>query len=187
MDELADGTYGCLLSREIELANEFAERLADSSKLAFRVAYAVLRRREDAEEVAQEAFARAYGNFKALREPDRFRGWLVRITWRLAIDRQRATRRRERRERAALSPPRPPDAEEIAVQRQRQERVWEAVDALPDRLRSVIVLSAIEELDVRAVASLLNLPDGTVKSRLHAARKILAGSLKCLVSDTTKT
>lgn len=187
MDELADALCGKLLSRDFDFDSEFGQRLAESSTLAFRVAYGVLRQREDAEEVAQEAFARAYVEFEALRERERFRGWLVRITWRLAIDRQRAVRRRERRERAVIGAPAPPDAEELAVQRQIRERVWQAVDALPDRLRSVVILSAIEELDVRAVASLLDLPQGTVKSRLHTARKRLAGSLRCLVSNTKTT
>ena len=185
MDDLADAFYGSLLSDDLDI--EFGQRLTDSASLAFRVAYGVLRQREDAEEVAQEAFARAYGEFAALRERERFRGWLVRITWRLAIDRQRATRRRQRRERIASEPVSPPDAEELVVRRERQELVWQAVDVLPDHLRSVVVLSAIEELDVSAVASLLGVPEGTVKSRLHAARKRLAESLRCLVNDTKKT
>ena len=51
-----------------ELAREFEERLADSSTLAFRVAMGVLHNRQDAEDVAQEAFLRAYRNFHRLRE-----------------------------------------------------------------------------------------------------------------------
>ncbi len=68
---------------------EFEQRLADSSTLAFRVALGVLHNREDAEEVAQEAFVKAYRNFQRLRDRDRFRAWLARIAWRLALDRQR--------------------------------------------------------------------------------------------------
>ena len=76
----------------------FGERLRESSSLAFRVAYGVLRHREDAEDVAQEAFVRAHRSLAQLRDRERFRAWLVRMTWRLAIDRLRTDRRRAVRE-----------------------------------------------------------------------------------------
>src|SRR6516164_144229 len=82
------------------LEQEFETRLVESSTLAVRVAYSVLHHREEAEDVAQEAFARAYRSFAQLRDRDRFRSWLVRMTWRLAINRCRADRRRSKRERA---------------------------------------------------------------------------------------
>src|SRR6266404_2424449 len=93
-DRLADG----LVSVDAELECEFEARLVESSRLAFRVAFSVLRNREDAEDVAQEAFAKAYRSFRQLRNRDRFRAWLVRMTWRLAIDRQRADRWRAARD-----------------------------------------------------------------------------------------
>src|SRR5438270_9299588 len=77
---------------------EFEARLAEYAPLAFRVARGVLRNDADAEDVAQEALLRAYRKFERLREPVRFRGWLVRITFRLALDRLRATKRRQTRE-----------------------------------------------------------------------------------------
>src|SRR6188508_809510 len=86
------------LTVDQELAREFEARLVESSTLAVRVAYSVLRNREDAEDVAQEAFAKAYRSFIQLRDRDRFRAWLVRMTWRLAIDRWRSDRRRSARE-----------------------------------------------------------------------------------------
>src|SRR6185503_10256142 len=86
-----------------DLAREFEVRLVESSALAVRVAYSVLRHREDAEDVAQEAFAKAYRSFSQLRDRDRFRAWLVRMTWRMALDRQRANRRRTAREESAES------------------------------------------------------------------------------------
>src|SRR4029450_11555999 len=72
----------------------FAQDIAASPRLAFLLAYGLLRHREDAEDVAQEAFAKAYRSFRSLRDRDRFRAWLVRMTWRLAIDRIRSNRRR---------------------------------------------------------------------------------------------
>jgi RNA polymerase sigma factor (sigma-70 family) len=59
-----------------------------------RVAYSVLRHRQDAEDIAQEAFVRAYRRFNQLRDRDRFRAWLVRMTWRLALDRPHRRSRR---------------------------------------------------------------------------------------------
>src|SRR6187455_3310963 len=89
---------GSLVTVDEDLEREFETRLVESSTLAFRVAYGVLRHRQDAEDVAQEAFVKAYRSFRELRDRDRFRAWLVRMTWRLAIDRQRSNRRRAVRE-----------------------------------------------------------------------------------------
>lgn len=157
---------------------EFERRLADSSALAFRVAYSVLRRREDAEDVAQEALARAYQSLGKLRDSERFRAWLVRVCWRLALDHRRAGKRRERRELAVVEMAPAPDAEAIAVAGEFRQRLWTAIDELPEKLRVVVVLAAIEGHDTRAVAALLDLPEGTVKSRLHVARKRLAARLR---------
>src|SRR6202030_792530 len=77
---------------------EFEKRLAECGPLAYRVARGVLRNDADAEDVAQEALLRAYRRFDRLRDRNRFRAWLVRITFRLALDRARSAKRREQRE-----------------------------------------------------------------------------------------
>jgi RNA polymerase sigma-70 factor (ECF subfamily) len=182
MRESASGYPGVLVSTEADLEREFEERLRESSALAVRVAFSVLRQRQDAEDIAQEAFARAYRRFGALRDPARFRAWIVRVTWRLAIDRWRAERRRAAREEAAFTPAEG-NTEELAGAAQRAARLWTAIDALPEKLRLTIVLSAIEGHDVNEVAALLGIPAGTVKSRLFLARKALAETLKCLAHD----
>ncbi len=156
------------------LSREFERLLAESSTLAFRVAFGVLRHREDAEDVAQEACTRAYTRFHQLREKDRFRAWLVRMTWRLALDRARAERTRTLRQREAA----PPAASDPAVG-ERAAQLWQAIDRLPDKLRLAIVLAGIEGHDVRAVAVLLGVPEGTVKSRLFSARQRLKEWLSC--------
>src|SRR5262245_57672615 len=94
-----------LTGPDAELEREFEARLVESSTLAFRVAFSVLRHRQDAEDVAQEAFAKAYRSFRQLRDRDRFRAWLVRMTWRLALDYQRGSRRRLARESAIAVAP----------------------------------------------------------------------------------
>lgn len=165
---------------------DFEERVADSSTLAFRVALGVLRHREDAEDVAQDAFLRAQRAFPSLRDRDRFRAWLVRTAFRLALDRRRGDKRRSRREDASAmeAPVRAESVEDAAARAEVRARVSEAVDALPEKLRIVTVLAAIQEHDLASVARLLALPEGTVKSRLHLARKALAERLRWLVSDT---
>lgn len=160
------------LAADDEIEREFEARLVESSTLAFRVAYSVLRQRQDAEDVAQEAFAKAHRNFQQLRDRDRFRAWLVRMTWRLALDRQRGDRRRMARE-AAADAPAEPNADDAIHARERAERLWRAIDALPEKLRVVIVLANIREHGVDEVAALLRIPAGTVKSRLFLARQRL--------------
>lgn len=150
-----------------ELEREFAVRLAESSTLAFRVAFSVLRQREDAEDVAQDAFTKAYRSFRQLRDRDRFRSWIVRMTWRLAIDHRRSARRRTTREQAVATDP----LADPASSDERAAQLWQAIDALPDKLRIVVVLAGIEGHDLRAVAGLLGIPVGTVKSRYFEARQ----------------
>ena len=172
------------------LAREFETRLIESSTLAVRVAYSVLRNREDAEDVAQEAFAKAHPCFHQLRDRERFRAWLVRMTWRMALDRQRANRRRTAREDRVreesadswLPLSGGSQAVEADLQvgleaRERAEHLWRAIDGLSEKLRIVIVLAGIQEHDIREVAALLDLPEGTVKSRLFSARQQLKDAL----------
>lgn len=180
MQESASRYPGVLVSLEADLEREFEDRLRESSALAVRVAFGVLRQREDAEDVAQEAFAKAFRHFASLRDPIRFRGWLVRVVWRMAIDRWRSNRRRRAREEVAAPPPTLESAETRVDEAVRADHLWASIDSLPEKLRVVVVLSAIEGHGVREVAELLGVPDGTVKSRLFLARKALAEKLKCL-------
>jgi len=184
LDDVAPVAPGWPLTLEPALEREFQQRLADSATLAFRVALGVLRRREDAEDVAQEAFLRAHRGFASLRDRERFRPWLVRTAFRLALDRQRAERRRARREDALglAGSDASASVEDEAARSELRERVLEAIDELPEKLRVVTLLVAIEEHDLAEVARLLDLPEGTVKSRLHLARKRLAERLRWLVN-----
>lgn len=158
-------------------ATEFEALLADGASLAFRMAMGVLHNRADAEEVAQDALLRAYKNFETLRDRAAFRGWLARIAWRLALDRQRGTRRREKRELAAPNFVPQRDAEQVAAASEFETHLARAMDELPEKYRQTLILAAIEGYSTGEVASLLDLPEGTVKSRLYSARKILAEKL----------
>jgi|SRR5438034_5494372 len=183
MHEFAERLAGSVLSVGEDLDREFDARLADCSTLAFRVAYGVLRHHQDAEDIAQEALVRAYRSFRQLRDRDRFRAWLVRITWRLAIDRRRGDRRREAREhdealdRATATPPQDLEA------RERADHLWRAIDTLPEKLRMVVILAGIEEHNLREVARLLAVPEGTAKSRMFEARQRLKEQLQWTRAD----
>jgi RNA polymerase sigma-70 factor (ECF subfamily) len=159
---------------------EFADRLRESSALAVRVAYSVLRNHQDAEDAAQEAFARAHRKFHQLRDRDRFRAWLVRMVWRVALDRRRADKRRTAREQVVVRPDVSEPGETTAIKRERAARLWAAIDALPEKLRLVTVLAAIEGHRVEEVAAMVGAPAGTVKFRLFEARKRLQEALQCL-------
>ena len=177
VDEHAVRVPHSWLTVDQQLLEEFETRLIESSTLAFRVAYSVLRHHQDAEDVAQEAFAKAYRNFRRLRDRDRFRAWLVRITWRLALDRRRADVRRIGRESSGVGGSPILAASRLALQEERFTEIWRAIDELPDRLRLVIVLANVEGHSVAEVARLLGVPEGTVKSRLFVARKRLKDQL----------
>ena len=183
MDALAASLAGSGVSVDDSLEREFEQRLADCPTLAYRVALGVLHNTAEAEDVAQEAMLRAYRNFSRLRDRDRFRGWLVRMAWRLALDRIRAAGRRARREFASMEVGAEINAENVAASQEFERHVACAVDELPEKLRLLIVLAAIEGYNTREVASLLDIPEGTVKSRLFLARKQLAKSLQWLVKN----
>ena len=180
MNDLAEGLSQAAVSVESDeaLAREFDARLADSSTLAFRVAYSVLRHRQDAEDVAQEAFVRAHRAFRGLRDRDRFRAWLARMAWRLALDHRRGEKRRAAREDRVAAPEISPSHEDAALASERSRRLWAAIDALPERLRLVVVLASIEEHGLKEVAAIVGAPEGTVKSRLFDARKRLQELLR---------
>jgi len=168
------------------LRREFEERLAECGPLAYRVARGVLRNNADAEDAAQEALLRAYRRFERLRDRGRFRAWLVRITFRLAIDRVRSSKRREVRETLWSETSPRPSTEDLAAASEFQAHLDRAMEELPEKHRLVLLLGAIEGHSLEEVAEMLSLPVGTVKSRLFFARKLLAEKLRCCVKTIEK-
>src|SRR5437764_1759664 len=127
---------------QADARREFEERLAECGPLAYRVAQGVLRNTADAEDVAQEALLRAYKSFERLRDRSRFRGWLVRISFRLAVDRLRSATRREQRDTLWSHPahlPAPANAEDIAASNQFQSHLERALEELPEKSRWVLL------------------------------------------------
>ena len=192
MHDHAERLAGSFMMADLELEREFEARLVDSSTLVFRIAFSVLRQREDAEDVAQEAFAKAYRSFRQLRDRTRFRAWLVRMTWRMALDRQRANRRRLARERPAIDDETHGDCHtnrttaDVVAARERADHLWKAIESLPEKLRLVVVLAGIEGHDMNEVGALLGVPEGTVKSRLFLARRQLKECLSWMVTDVDR-
>lgn len=184
LDQPVSGARSQLVreAAQADARREFEERLAECGPLAFRVARGVLRNTADAEEVAQEALLRAYKSFERLRDRNRFRGWLVRISFRLALDRLRAAKRRGQRDRLWSQPaPLPPrvTAEDVAASNQFQSHLELALEELPEKLRLVLLLSAMDGYTIEEIAAMVGVPRGTVKSRLFLARKKLAEKLQC--------
>jgi RNA polymerase sigma-70 factor (ECF subfamily) len=186
------GTVGEELEHEAaqaETRREFEQRLAECGPLAYRVARGVLRNSADAEDVAQEALLRAYRRFEHLRDRSRFRAWLVRIAFRLALDRVRSGKRREQRDMLWSQPEHHPpaaNAEDLAASKEFQEHLENALVELPEKLRLVLLLAAIEGHTIEEIAAMLSIPMGTVKSRIFLARKQLAEKLRCH-ANITKT
>jgi RNA polymerase sigma-70 factor (ECF subfamily) len=158
----------------------FGARVAENQRRVFQIAYGILGNAADAEEVAQEAFLRAYRKFASLREGERFRAWVNRIVFRLALNRQRGMRRRLVRETAwhATGGGDVTDGRRNAEERERVERLRSEIEGLPDRLRRVLQLSIVEDMEAADVGEVLGIPAGTVRSRLHTARKLLLEVMK---------
>jgi RNA polymerase sigma-70 factor, ECF subfamily len=179
------GTVGDELEHEAaqtDTRREFELRLAECGPLAYRVARGVLRNTADAEDVAQEALLRAYRQFERLRDRTRFRAWLVRIAFRLALDRLRSGKRREERDTLWSQPehqPRPANAEDLAASNEFQAHLDGALAELPEKLRLVLLLAAMEGHTIDEIAATLSIPIGTVKSRIFLARRQLAEKLQC--------
>ena len=170
---------------QAEARRDFENRLAECGPLAYRVARGVLRNSADAEDVAQEALLRAYRSFDRLRDRSRFRGWLVRISFRIALDRLRSSKRREQRDTEWGQPeyqPPSPTAEDLAASSEFQVRLERALEELPEKLRLVLLLAAMEGHTIEQISEMVGVSVGTVKSRIFYARRQLAEKLRCHVN-----
>jgi RNA polymerase sigma-70 factor (ECF subfamily) len=145
-------------------------------ELAFRVAYLVVRDAAEAEDVAQEAFVRAYGSLGRFDARRPFRPWLLRIVTNLAINSRRSACRRdamtERVERD-VSQRSGVDVAEDAARADQARRVWEAVATLRPEEQTLVYLRYFLGVSEGEAAAAIGRPVGTVKSRLHRALRRL--------------
>lgn len=127
---------------------------------------------DDAEDVAQEVAVRALNGWASFRGDADVRTWLYRITLNV-VSRRRTVPREHSSAHAEVAAPRDDQPEERLLRAEGIPDVRRALDALPEELRTPLVLQVYEEMKCREIAALLGLPLGTVLSRLHTARKRL--------------
>lgn len=161
-------------------------------RAVFRTAMAALQRREDAEDVTQDAFVLAWRKVGGFRGDSSFKTWLLTIVWRQALDKRRSRTRWWQR----TSPGVPgragddghdemdrlasldADPERSAEARHRVKRVRALIEGLTPKLRDTLLLAASGEYGYDEIAAMLGVPLGTVKWRVAEARRIIQGRLE---------
>ena len=144
--------------------------------VVYSLARRMVRNEAEAEDIAQEAFVRAYVSLRSFRRESSFRNWLCRIATRLCIDhlRSRRTEKELTVNEELLDSPRPGPEEEVVV----QEQLRLALSRIPAHLRAAVVLRHLEELSYQEMAEILQLPLGTVKTHLRRGRAALKQELE---------
>jgi RNA polymerase sigma-70 factor, ECF subfamily len=174
------------IAREARDRVRFEEDALDLADQLYRVARRLVSSREEAEDLVQETYSRAFRNWQSFTPGTNLRAWLFRILTNLNIDRGRREQRTpdmqpleegdyflyNRLEEAGGS-----DEDERVVERLSQDSVVHALAAVPHDFRDVLVLVDIGEFSYRDAAQILDIPVGTVMSRLHRGRRILKHEL----------
>src|SRR5881396_3529331 len=146
----------------------FEEEALDLSDQVFRVARHLVGSREEAEDLMQETYARAFRSWRTFTPGTNLRAWLLRILTNLNIDRGRRQQR---------SPQMTSLDEEGVIEKLSQDSIVDALAHVPHDFRDVLVLVDIGDFSYADAAQILDIPIGTVMSRLHRARRILKGEL----------
>jgi RNA polymerase sigma-70 factor, ECF subfamily len=172
----------------------FEEVFAEHLDALYRTALRLCRGHEaDAEDLLQEAALRAFDGYGRLRDPSAGRAWLFTILGRTHLNRVRSSRRRpetasadldESSFEAALAEWSPmPSPAEMVEARQLGEQLTRALDQLAPEQRAVVLLVDVEGFTQRDVAGMLEVPEGTVASRLFRARRQLRTTLETPARD----
>ena len=151
----------------------------------YAVVYGMIRNREDARDLTQEAFVKAYRNLQSFRLEAGFYTWLYRIAMNLTID---FARKRKRRGQLASFDENVAQHDEdggiaeihveegpgrLLERKQTLSRIMDAMEELPEDQRQVVLLRELEGLSYKEIAEAMGIPEGTVMSRLFYARKRL--------------
>lgn len=164
----------------------FEEEALELADQVYRVARRLVSTREEAEDLVQETYARAFRSWRSFQPGTNLRAWLFRILTNLNIDRGRREQRTPTLEPIEegdyylynrLEDAGAPQAEEQIVERLSQDGVVEALAAVPHDFRDVLVLVDIGDFSYRDAAQILDIPVGTVMSRLHRGRRVLKHEL----------
>jgi RNA polymerase sigma-70 factor (ECF subfamily) len=144
----------------------------------FGAAYAIAQNFHDAEEIAQEAFVLAYQELPRLREPEKFLGWLRRLTT-TACSRYLRSRKAACQDLStALDVPADLPGQDVVVEtKELKEHILREINALSEKNRLVTVLYFIDGYSHKEISDFLEAPVSTVKNRLHRSRKTLQGRL----------
>ena len=171
--------------RQAEARERYAELVARHQRRATRIAFHYVRDSAEADEAVQDAFVKAYTHMSTFREELPFGVWFTRIVINGCLDRIKARTRRERwmtsmpdgpggeRDFAERTAGHGPSPEDLLLSRERRRRLAEAIARLPDRQRSVFMLSHYEGCTSREVSALTGLNESTVRVHLfRAIRKL---------------
>jgi RNA polymerase sigma-70 factor (ECF subfamily) len=186
MSESAPGTQPRRLAEDARDRVRFEEEALELADQVYRVARHLVGSREEAEDLMQETYARAFRSWRQFQPGTNLRAWLLRILTNLNIDRGRRIQRSpdtqpleegdyflyNRLEQEVGEPD-----EERVVARLSQDNVVEALAKVPHDFRDAIVLVDIGEFSYQDAAQILDVPIGTVMSRLHRGRRILKAQL----------
>lgn len=178
------------LARLVGEGNEAAIRLLTKrhNQTLFRTARAILREDAEAEDAVQEAYIKAIRAIGTFRSDAKLSTWLTRITVNEALAKLRRSRRAAEVIPLAADLPAgehvyettestTPTPEDDAMRAQTRKIVEARIDALPDAFRAVFVLRAVEEMSVEETATVLGIPEPTVRTRFFRARGLLRESL----------
>ncbi|WP_191557648.1 RNA polymerase sigma factor SigW [Metabacillus idriensis] len=170
--------------------NAFAEIVDIYKDKIYQLCYRMLGNSHEAEDIAQEAFIRAYVNINSYDMDKKFSTWLYRIATNLTIDRIRkkkpdyyldaevaGTEGLTMYSQVAADVALPEDQVETM---ELQQMIQKEILKLPDKYRSVIVLKYIDELSLIEISEILDMPIGTVKTRIHRGREALRKQLRHL-------
>lgn len=151
----------------------FVQNVLEHEDTLYRISSTLLPRFPDRQDAVQSAIALAWQHHDALRDVNRFRPWITRILIREC-----------RRISKNLHPLVWTDTiPEIAAVPERDEALYDAIGALPSKLRIAVVLYYVEGMSHQEISKALKIPKGTVKSRLNAGRAALSKILKEEVSE----
>lgn len=161
-------------------ARDLVEALAlEHSRLVHRIAFSVLRCPNEAEDATQETFLRVLRSRKQLAGIQDPRAWLARIAWRVAVERRRKAERVQRatENTADTVPSNQPGVDRVLLDQERYAILDRLIATLPDDLRDALVLSTVEEIAPRTIATILGISEAAVRSRTFRARQILREKL----------
>jgi RNA polymerase sigma-70 factor (ECF subfamily) len=186
-----DSSDYALVRRARDGDYEAFEQLFDRHRLlVYRFAYQMVHRRDDAEDIVQEAFVRAYQNLHKYRDEAKFTTWLLRIVTNLCTDQARMRNRRdalEQQESAGaltwMTQIEGPDPVEELETDRRRIALRKALNALPVHHRTMIILRDLEEREYPEIAQILGCTVGGAKLRVLRARRALKERIAPLLGD----